>query len=200
MTQSFFASIEGLVEKVRNANSHSDAAVATFIELANALNSAPANDEIAYAQRIARQILESGQEPTRTEMDRLIDAIALIYPRPQQAVTRFRSSANAAIDLISLNAAPRPRAVMSPVRAASVPLSAFASGPITSPIDSVEALGAMVKERRRGMKLNQQQFADLAGVGRRFVSELEAGKPSLEIGKVLLVSRAAGIDLLAVSR
>ena len=44
------------------------------------------------------------------------------------------------------------------------------------------------------------EVADLAGVGRRFLSELEAGKPTLEIGKVLLVLTAAGIELVARDR
>jgi transcriptional regulator with XRE-family HTH domain len=42
----------------------------------------------------------------------------------------------------------------------------------------------------------QQKFADLVGVGRRFLSELEAGKPTLEVGKVLQVASAAGVSIL----
>lgn len=58
----------------------------------------------------------------------------------------------------------------------------------------------MVRTARTGMNLNQQSFADLAGVGRRFVSELEAGKPTLEFDRVLKVCAAAGIDLSATAR
>ena len=61
-------------------------------------------------------------------------------------------------------------------------------------------LGRLVREARKSMKLSQQRFADLANVGRRFVSELEAGKASLEFGKVLMVCKAAGIDILATRR
>jgi len=50
------------------------------------------------------------------------------------------------------------------------------------------------------MNLNQQQFADVAGVGRRFISELENGKATLEFDRVLQVSKAAGIDLYARQR
>ncbi|WP_428040612.1 hypothetical protein [Devosia psychrophila] len=35
----------------------------------------------------------------------------------------------------------------------------------------------------------------MAGVGRRFLSELENGKPTAEIGKVLQVLTALGIDM-----
>lgn len=57
--------------------------------------------------------------------------------------------------------------------------------------------GHLLRDSRKAMGMTQQQFADLAGVGRRFVSECEAGKPRLEFGKVLQVAKAAGIDIIA---
>ena len=69
-----------------------------------------------------------------------------------------------------------------------------------SPVTSVVELGKLVREARKGSGMSQQRFADLAGVGRRFLSELESGKPSLEIGRVLAVCKAAGIDLFARTR
>jgi y4mF family transcriptional regulator len=68
------------------------------------------------------------------------------------------------------------------------------------PVVSVETLGALVRAYREEFELTQQSFAERAGVGRRFVSELENGKPSLEFDKVLAVARAAGIDLFAVRK
>lgn len=68
------------------------------------------------------------------------------------------------------------------------------------PILTSSDLGTAIKFARKAGKLNQQALADLAGVGRRFISELEGGKPSLEIDKVLNVARAAGIDILAKKR
>lgn len=56
-------------------------------------------------------------------------------------------------------------------------------------------LGQMVKKAREDSGMTQQEFADLAGVGRRFVSELENGKPTIEIGKALKVAHGAGISL-----
>lgn len=61
-------------------------------------------------------------------------------------------------------------------------------------------LGPLVRAARRTMGLSQQAFADLAGVGRRFVSELESGKPTLEFDKVLKVCAAAGVDIAASMR
>jgi y4mF family transcriptional regulator len=61
-------------------------------------------------------------------------------------------------------------------------------------------IGKLVRDARKEMGMTQQRFADLAGVGRRFLSELEGGKASLEIGLVLAVCKAAGIDLSARRR
>jgi y4mF family transcriptional regulator len=61
-------------------------------------------------------------------------------------------------------------------------------------------LGAFIKSIRKSKKLTQQQLADLAGVGRRFLVECEAGKPRLEFAKVLQVAAAAGIDIFATKR
>ena len=67
-------------------------------------------------------------------------------------------------------------------------------------VNSAAELGRLIKTSREQMKLNQQQFADVAGVGRRFISELENGKATLEFDRVLQVSKAAGIDLHARQR
>jgi y4mF family transcriptional regulator len=64
-------------------------------------------------------------------------------------------------------------------------------------VQSVANLGAMVRRARKVMKMNQSEFAAHAGVGRRFVSELESGKPSLEFDRVMACVQAAGIDLTA---
>lgn len=67
-------------------------------------------------------------------------------------------------------------------------------------IASPEDLGLLVRRARERRGLSQQRFADLAGVGRRFVSELENGKATLELGKVLKVAHAVGLSLVARSR
>ena len=57
------------------------------------------------------------------------------------------------------------------------------------------SLGEVVRIRRQMKKLSQQRLADLAGVGRRFIGELEAGKPTVELGKTLATCRALGLML-----
>jgi y4mF family transcriptional regulator len=67
-------------------------------------------------------------------------------------------------------------------------------------ISEAKQLGAAVRQRRRELGLTQEQIAGIAGVGVRFVSELERGKATAEIGKVLQVARRLGLDLWVAPR
>ncbi len=97
-------------------------------------------------------------------------------------------------------AAPRPATGLSPATARRFKglLDALDAPPTdTTPIGATAELGQMVRERRKAMGLSQQDFADRAGLGRRFVSELENGKKTLEIDKVLTALATAGIRLFS---
>ena len=59
------------------------------------------------------------------------------------------------------------------------------------------ALGDVVRHARRRQGLSQADLATAAGTGRRFISELEAGKQTLEFERLLKVCNALGITLLA---
>jgi y4mF family transcriptional regulator len=52
--------------------------------------------------------------------------------------------------------------------------------------------GQIVKESRIAQGLRQAQLAAVAGVGLRFLIELEQGKPTAQIGKALQVLDALG--------
>lgn len=56
-------------------------------------------------------------------------------------------------------------------------------------------LGAAIRQARKAMGLRQDELAAAAGVGLRFLVELERGKPSVQLGKVLQVMDALGLDL-----
>lgn len=60
---------------------------------------------------------------------------------------------------------------------------------------SVTALADAVRTRRRQLGLRQDEVADLAGVSERFVHTVEAGKPSLQLDKLLAVLGALGLRL-----
>ena len=63
-------------------------------------------------------------------------------------------------------------------------------------IQDCAALGRKVRELRRAQKVTQAQLADLANTGTRFVSDLENGKETCQIGKMLRVLDALGFDML----
>lgn len=65
-------------------------------------------------------------------------------------------------------------------------------------VKTPEALGAATRARREALGLGLRQAAPLAGVGTRFLSEFERGKPSAEIGKILDALHAVGLDLAVV--
>ena len=58
-----------------------------------------------------------------------------------------------------------------------------------------QEIGQQVRDRRRALGLRQDQLAGAAGVGLRFLVELEQGKPTAQIGKALAVIRALGLTL-----
>ncbi|MDD2600320.1 MAG: helix-turn-helix domain-containing protein [Kiritimatiellae bacterium] len=60
---------------------------------------------------------------------------------------------------------------------------------------TVEEIGHYIRAIRRANKLTQQELSDLSGVNRRFLSELENGKATAEIGKVLHVLKCIGCDI-----
>jgi len=67
-------------------------------------------------------------------------------------------------------------------------------------IGTASVFGSMIRIRRKALKLRQDQLALATGVGRRFLIELEAGKPSCQLGRSLLVAEALGLspaDILA---
>ncbi len=47
-----------------------------------------------------------------------------------------------------------------------------------------DRVGGFVKDRRKRLRLTQHDLADRAGVGLRFIRELEQGKATLRIDKV----------------
>lgn len=59
-------------------------------------------------------------------------------------------------------------------------------------------LSNFVKEKRKTVQLTQPELAEKAGVGLRFIRELEQGKPSLRLDKVNQVLQLFGYEVGAV--
>jgi HTH-type transcriptional regulator/antitoxin HipB len=63
-------------------------------------------------------------------------------------------------------------------------------------IDQIQALGQIVKKVRKEQGLTQTELSLASGAGLRFIVELEAGKPTLQINKVFTVLKTLGITFL----
>ncbi len=61
-------------------------------------------------------------------------------------------------------------------------------------------IGHAVRDTRRALGLRQPDLAAAAGVGLRFIVELERGKASVQLDRVLAVLQVLGLDLAVVRR
>ena len=59
-------------------------------------------------------------------------------------------------------------------------------------MDTAAQVGAALRARRKQLKLTQLDLAELADVSVRFLSDLESGKPSVQLGKVMAVAHTLG--------
>jgi len=68
------------------------------------------------------------------------------------------------------------------------------------PINDIKKLGTLMRKTRKEQRITQEQLAAIAGVGTRFVRELEQGKGSCQVGKVLQVAQTLGIIICTSTR
>jgi y4mF family transcriptional regulator len=155
-------------------------------DMASGLNKLLSSTHTSIAEKLAKNSLESYR----------------LQPDMASGLNRLLSSTHTSIaEKLAQNSLESYR--LKPGMAAG--LNKSKGSPPAVPIDRVSItvptqLGLLIKSSRTSKKLTQQQLADLAGVGRRFIVECEAGKPRLEFAKVLQVAAAAGIDIFAIKR
>ena len=58
-----------------------------------------------------------------------------------------------------------------------------------------QTLPNAIRARRKQLALTQEQLGDFAGCGRLFVHELEKGKPTVRLDKLMAVMRVLGLQL-----
>ena len=56
-----------------------------------------------------------------------------------------------------------------------------------------ETIGELVKNTRKNMGVTQKNLAMTSGTGLRFIIDMEKGKPTCQLGKVLTVLHTLGI-------
>ncbi len=60
---------------------------------------------------------------------------------------------------------------------------------------TTQAIGRIIRENRKRLGVTQKDLALTSGTGLRFVIDLEKGKETCQIGKVLTVLQTLGIQI-----
>lgn len=63
-------------------------------------------------------------------------------------------------------------------------------------IHSTHELGQLVSAHRKSLRLNQLDIAGMANTGNRFIVDLEAGKSTIQLQKVLDVLELLGLEII----
>lgn len=67
-------------------------------------------------------------------------------------------------------------------------------------IESAQEIGSRIRNRRNDLRLTQTDLAAVAGVTPRLLGEVERGKETAQLGGVLKILAALGLDLYARPR
>ncbi len=62
-------------------------------------------------------------------------------------------------------------------------------------LTSDRPVGAAIRDRRRTLGLDQRRLAERAGVSRKWIIDIEQGKPRAELGLVLRTLHALGLEI-----
>jgi HTH-type transcriptional regulator/antitoxin HipB len=65
-----------------------------------------------------------------------------------------------------------------------------------TPIRSSVELGAVIREQRKRLTLKQLDLAGLGNTGNRFIVDLENGKPTVQLQKVLDLMDLLGLEVV----
>ncbi len=70
----------------------------------------------------------------------------------------------------------------------------------THNVHSASDFGAQLRARRKSLKLSQTSLADVIGVNRRVLGQLEHGKGTVQLQIAIEAARAVGLDITLVPR
>ena len=65
-----------------------------------------------------------------------------------------------------------------------------------TPVRSSTELGAVIREQRKRLALKQLDLAGLGNTGNRFIVDLENGKPTVQLQKVLDLMDLLGLQMV----
>lgn len=67
-------------------------------------------------------------------------------------------------------------------------------------LESIVAIGNLIRKTRKEQRISQATLAGLSSVGTRYISDLENGKETIQIQKLLNVLNALGLGLYIYNR
>ncbi len=67
-------------------------------------------------------------------------------------------------------------------------------------IYDAESFGLALRQRRKEMNYTQREISDLTGFSISFISDLENGKSTAELGKAIYLANVLGLDIDIKSR
>src|SRR5258708_5927424 len=65
------------------------------------------------------------------------------------------------------------------------------------PLRTPAEIGALIRDQRRRLKLDQADLAQRIGVSRLWINQIERGKPGASLGLVLRALDAVGVRLMS---
>lgn len=63
-----------------------------------------------------------------------------------------------------------------------------------------EEFGKLIKQRRKKLGYTQKYICEVSGISASFISDLENGKPTIELGKAIFLANLLGADLDIIFR
>lgn len=67
-------------------------------------------------------------------------------------------------------------------------------------IINTESIGKVIRERRKQLGYTQGFIAEFTGLSVSFISDVERGKSTAEIGKIIMLINTLGLDMIVESR
>lgn len=67
-------------------------------------------------------------------------------------------------------------------------------------ITSAEEFGRAIRERRKALHYTQSYLSEYTGISASFISDLENGKPTAELGKAIYLANLLGMDCILSAR
>ena len=67
-------------------------------------------------------------------------------------------------------------------------------------IKNTKAFGEMIRKQRKKLGYTQKYICEVSGISASYISDLENGKATAELGKAIYLANLLGVDIFLVER